>query len=699
MKLNKRKGFTVVELVIVIAIIAVLAAVLIPTFAGLVRKANISKDTQLVRNLNTALATATEKPKTMYEALQIAADAGYLVDKINASATSNEILYDSKNNVFCYYNATNPSEGSVEYIPESAQGSQINNPDEYYLLWKIYDKDDDFPDADKQKFSVYLADDAKVPENGILTVSVGFDAGTNTKVNEVVYNGTTASKVIFNLNGGKLTVNDTNNNNQQYFYGSLAEAVVSTGNACFHAYGTIAKLDLKAGKVVAEAGSIVVVSNAVSGTEVAKSSGSVVMKAEGATVEDATVAESTDEEKSAYTLEISDAAGLAAFRDSVNSGMTYAGLTVKLTADIDLGNKNWLPIGNYRAAESFDKHTFNGTFDGQNHTISGLFIDGDNYPAKYKEGTSVYGALFGYICDATLKNFTVKGLVFGTDVAGVVGALGANCTVDNVTSYVDLTGKKGANTEGVVRGKVAGIVICPKGNNVKVLNCTNYGNIEIVNGDNNPVGGIIAYIGNDASVEIKNCNNSGAISALQTNAVGGVVGSDHSHTTYEKCNNSGKITGYFIVGGIAGETFGSFDSCSNNGEIIGVKYAGGIVGQISNDDNTNANYLKFCKNSGNVKAENASQNDNCMAGGLVGWAYKDKVGQALTITFTDCENTSTSIEGRDGYVGGIIGCVWNNLTNETFRGYKASFSGCKTANNGNFIGTSAQNTDTTNTES
>lgn len=134
MKLNKRKGFTVVELVIVIAIIAVLAAVLIPTFAGLVRKANISKDTQLVRNLNTALATATEKPKTMHEALQIAADAGYLVDKINASATSNEILYDSKNNVFCYYNATNPSEGSVEYIPESAQGSQINDPKEYYLL-------------------------------------------------------------------------------------------------------------------------------------------------------------------------------------------------------------------------------------------------------------------------------------------------------------------------------------------------------------------------------------------------------------------------------------------------------------------------------------------------------------------------------------------------------------------------------------
>ncbi len=40
-KLNK-KGFTIVELVIVIAVIAILAAVMIPTFSGIVNKANES---------------------------------------------------------------------------------------------------------------------------------------------------------------------------------------------------------------------------------------------------------------------------------------------------------------------------------------------------------------------------------------------------------------------------------------------------------------------------------------------------------------------------------------------------------------------------------------------------------------------------------------------------------------------------------
>lgn len=37
---NTKKGFTIVELVIVIAIIAILAAVLIPTFSNVISKAN-----------------------------------------------------------------------------------------------------------------------------------------------------------------------------------------------------------------------------------------------------------------------------------------------------------------------------------------------------------------------------------------------------------------------------------------------------------------------------------------------------------------------------------------------------------------------------------------------------------------------------------------------------------------------------------
>lgn len=50
MKNTKKKGFTIVELVIVIAVIAILAAVLIPTFTSVIAKANESKAMQQAKS-------------------------------------------------------------------------------------------------------------------------------------------------------------------------------------------------------------------------------------------------------------------------------------------------------------------------------------------------------------------------------------------------------------------------------------------------------------------------------------------------------------------------------------------------------------------------------------------------------------------------------------------------------------------------
>ena len=55
MKNTKKKGFTIVELVIVIAILAILAAVLIPTFASLVKKANEANAQTEAKNLITEM--------------------------------------------------------------------------------------------------------------------------------------------------------------------------------------------------------------------------------------------------------------------------------------------------------------------------------------------------------------------------------------------------------------------------------------------------------------------------------------------------------------------------------------------------------------------------------------------------------------------------------------------------------------------
>ncbi|MDD2259042.1 MAG: prepilin-type N-terminal cleavage/methylation domain-containing protein, partial [Bacilli bacterium] len=70
----RKKGFTIVELVIVIAVIAILAAILIPTFSGIIKKANIASDTAMAKNMNTALVMADSEgnvPEDMGDVLFI----------------------------------------------------------------------------------------------------------------------------------------------------------------------------------------------------------------------------------------------------------------------------------------------------------------------------------------------------------------------------------------------------------------------------------------------------------------------------------------------------------------------------------------------------------------------------------------------------------------------------------------------------
>ncbi len=111
MKNLKRKGFTIVELVIVIAVIAILAAVLIPTFVNLTKKANLSADQVAVRNMNTLLATefATEKPTELKQVIDMLDKNGYNVDALTPL---------SKGYTFVW----NQAENKIELVEISAAG-------------------------------------------------------------------------------------------------------------------------------------------------------------------------------------------------------------------------------------------------------------------------------------------------------------------------------------------------------------------------------------------------------------------------------------------------------------------------------------------------------------------------------------------------------------------------------------------------
>ncbi|MBQ7444653.1 MAG: prepilin-type N-terminal cleavage/methylation domain-containing protein [Clostridia bacterium] len=247
--MNNKKAFTVVELVIVIAIIAILAAVLIPTFASMVRSANVSADTQLIKNLNTSLRADLPDGKhpTMHDALKAAEAFGYDVDKINASAVGNEILWDQRNDVFCYVKGE-----EVIYIPESVQPSDRISDVDSCELWKIYNaKSGAVPAAgdptNPQTNSIYLGPDANyssaLDNNGIFNVTVGIDVGNQPAISSIKYENNTndGKSVVIRTNGGTLTVNAPNDTVSHYGFATVVN-VNDVDDNCYNENGTVGRL-------------------------------------------------------------------------------------------------------------------------------------------------------------------------------------------------------------------------------------------------------------------------------------------------------------------------------------------------------------------------------------------------------------------------------------------------------------------------
>ena len=77
---HSKKGFTIVELVIVIAVVAILAAVLIPTFSSIIETAKLSNDRNFVTQANKVLLynCLTSKNEISYEkAKALLKNSGY----------------------------------------------------------------------------------------------------------------------------------------------------------------------------------------------------------------------------------------------------------------------------------------------------------------------------------------------------------------------------------------------------------------------------------------------------------------------------------------------------------------------------------------------------------------------------------------------------------------------------------------------
>ena len=213
---SKKKGFTIVELVIVIAVVAILAAVLIPTFSSLVRKANISSDTVVAKNLNTAAISADAK--NFDEAIEAVRDAGYLVVNLNAKAKDCYFVWDEENDQFLLvdfsenlkviYSNSEPSVDKENWFVAVSDAQKISEVlSEGCSVKKLVTKISDLNAAIEAGEDFYMDESVVLNDANLLNITSGKTFSINVGNSSIATNGVLNNTPIFVNGAAELTIN------------------------------------------------------------------------------------------------------------------------------------------------------------------------------------------------------------------------------------------------------------------------------------------------------------------------------------------------------------------------------------------------------------------------------------------------------------------------------------------------------------
>ncbi len=272
---------------------------------------------------------------------------------------------------------------------------------------------------------------------------------------------------------------------------------------------------------------------------------------------------------------IASAEELALFAKQVNAGTSYKGYTVKLTANIDLEENQWTPIGK-------SGNTFQGVFDGQGYTISNLIVG--------STGQSDVG-LFGITTNGEVKNFTLNNAIVKgyLDVGAVAGTpytskysnitLTGDVRVDGFAYVGGMFGKNAyANLTDLTIDVEDGSYVNAKSGNYRTY-----------------VGGLVGFMGEGNQV-VKNVTSNIDVTG-STCDVGGITGIAHYGNSFINCKSSGNVTltsaqdegDELEIGGIAGVWL---NQAGQTVTLTGCSYTGTLS---SNNVKTGA-VTEFCYN-------------------------------------------------------------------------------------------------------
>ena len=333
-------------------------------------------------------------------------------------------------------------------------------------------------------------------------------------------------------------------------------------------------------------------------------------------------------------------AQMAYLAQEVNRGITFSGVHIKLTANIDMNGLEWTPIGTVSLR-------FMGTLDGDGYTICNLY--------SRKNG------LFDYASGAVIKNLGLSscsisssdgaaGLVYsmtgglvencwvtgtivtnGSGSGGLAGLAEAGVVIRDCWNGADITGRENMNYP----AGIGGIVGFASGGSL-ITGCRNVGSVTGTNAIGR-IGGIVGYIN---AGKVVNCCNSGAVSAN-----GGFPGA----------STETQISGLHGAGGIAGvaaSNFGADETIITGSYNCGTVYAevarvGGIVGNLCSFSGTAYVEVSSCYNTGDV----IMLNNGYVAGGIVG---RVKGIVAYSMRIVNSYNTGSVSGGDTGAIAGYL---------------------------------------------
>lgn len=356
---------------------------------------------------------------------------------------------------------------------------------------------------------------------------------------------------------------------------------------------------------------------------------------------------------SAMTLfQPEDLAGLAKL---VNEGNTFEGKTIYLSADVDLNNLEWTPVGNT------EETPFKGTFVGGGHQIK-------NLNATLKGSYNMAG-LFGY-SEGSIQNILVSGSCKAeTDKVGLI-YIGSICSInygniEGCRNYVNITGRMALVSDDQTNIYVGGIT----GLNYGTISASqNYGSISVENINTNEKAYIhMGGISGGNSNLITGCENTRNLIARNSQVrAGGIAGLTSANT---KLNppvvgaivNSTNIGDIIVeashnvasAGGIVGRhsSGATIESVTNKGNINisltagEMVYGGGLVGQLDSA------FVYSGNNQGNITVVGISGDEtHATAGGIVGYNInKGEVHQAINSGIAEASVATNC------YSGGIAG--------------------------------------------